>query len=86
MKSRPYYPEFEAGNLLRVRSSFEDMPKVPSDEAVAWQRKDGWVTRNREEEIKEYWKKKKWEDFISRMRQKQGKTTVGKTIAMEGNV
>ena len=86
MKSGPYYPAFEAENLLRVRSSFEDMPKVPSDEAVAWQRKDGWVTRNREEEIKEYWKKKKWEDFISRMRQKQGKTAVGKTIAMEGNV
>ena len=71
MKSRPYYPEFEAGNLLRVRSSFEDMPKVPSDEAVAWQRKDGLVTRNREEETRKYFARKRWQDYLETMKQRK---------------
>jgi hypothetical protein len=71
MKSRPYYPEFEAGNLLRVRSSFEDMPSVMSETAKDYVRRDVQISRCQEEETRKYFSRKRWQDHLEMMKQRK---------------
>ena len=40
MKNKPYYKEFDAYTLQRVRSSWEDMTTSPDDEAIDTMRQD----------------------------------------------
>ena len=40
MKSKPYYKEFDAYSLQRVRSSWEDMTTTPDDKAIDTMRQD----------------------------------------------
>jgi hypothetical protein len=40
MKNKPYYKEFDAYTLLRVRSSWENMTTSPDDEAIDTMRQD----------------------------------------------
>jgi hypothetical protein len=68
MKSRPYYPEFEAGNLLRVRSSHEDMPRVMSETAKDYVRRDVQISRCQEEETRKYFNRKNYEDYLKAMK------------------
>ena len=63
----------------------ELIEKILYENKQIYMKNDIMYKLKRKEFIKRYGMKK-WEDFISRMRQKQGKTAVGKTIAMEGNV
>tara|TARA_R100000995_G_scaffold11739_1_gene4795 strand:+ start:169 stop:399 length:231 start_codon:yes stop_codon:yes gene_type:complete len=71
MKARPYYPEFEAGNLLRVRSSHEDMPRVMSETEKEFAIRDRQIALHQEQETRKYFARKRWQDYLETMKQRK---------------